>query len=70
MPDSTWFTQTLLPVIKEYPICYVLLWRNAWDNPTENYIAAPSKVSEQDFKKFYENKKTLFVKDINTVNIK
>lgn len=70
VPDSTWFTQTLLPVLKEYPICYVLLWRNAWDNPTENYIAAPGKVSEQDFKKFYEDKKTLFVKDINTVNIK
>lgn len=70
VPYPTWFTETLLPVIKEYPICYVLLWRNAWDNPTENYIAAPGKVSEPDFKKFYEDKKTLFVKDINTVNIK
>ena len=70
VPDSTWFTQTLLPVLKEYPICYVLLWRNAWDNPTENYIAAPGKPSEQDFKKFYADPKTLFVKDINLVNIK
>lgn len=70
VPDSTWFTQTLLPVLKEYPICYVLLWRNAWDNPTENYIAAPGKTSEQDFKKFYADPKTLFVKDINLVNIK
>ena len=64
IPDSTWFTQTLLPVLKEYPICYVLLWRNAWDNPTENYIAAPGKPSEQDFKEFYKDPKTLFVKDI------
>ena len=70
VPDSTWFTQTLLPVLKEYPICYVLLWRNAWDNPTENYIAALGKTSEQDFKKFYADPKTLFVKDINLVNIK
>lgn len=64
IPDSTWFTQTLLPVLKEYPVCYVLLWRNAWDNPTENYIAAPGKPSEQDFKEFYKDPKTLFVKDI------
>ena len=64
VPDPTWFTETLLPVLKEYPLCYVLLWRNAWDQPTENYIAAPGKPSEQDFKRFYEDGKTLFVKDI------
>ncbi len=67
VPDSTWFTQTLLPVLKEYPICYVLLWRNAWDNPTENYIAAPGKTSENDFKLFHADPKTLFVKDIDGI---
>lgn len=64
VPDSTWFTKTLLPILKEYPLCYVLIWRNAWDNPTENYIAAPGKITENDFKLFYKDEKTLFVNDI------
>lgn len=64
VPDPTWFTQCLLPVIKDYPICYVLLWRNAWDNPKENYVAAPGKPTVNDFRKFYQDKLTLFVKDI------
>ena len=64
VPDPTWFTQTLLPVLKAYPLCYVLLWRNAWDQPKENYIAAPGKPSAADFKRFYTDNHTLFVKDI------
>lgn len=64
VPDPTWFTQTLLPVLKAYPLCYVLLWRNAWDQPKENYIAAPGKPSADDFKRFHSDNHTLFVKDI------
>ena len=26
IPDSTWWTQTLMPVIRKYPISYVLVW--------------------------------------------
>ncbi len=64
VPDPTWFTQVLLPVLREYPLCYVLLWRNAWDKPEENYMAAPGKVSEEDFRRFHADERTLFVKDI------
>lgn len=64
VPDPTWFTHTLLPVLKEYQLCYVLLWRNAWDQPDENYMAAPGKPSEHDFKLFYSDSHTLFVNDI------
>ena len=65
VPDSTWFTQALLPVLKEYPLCYVLLWRNAWDKDVENYIAAPGKATVPDFLKFHADKTTLFLNDIN-----
>lgn len=64
VPDSTWFTQALLPVLKEYPLCYVLLWRNAWDKDVENYIAAPGKATVPDFKKFHADSTTLFLNDI------
>lgn len=65
VPDPTWFTSALLPVLKEFPLCYVLMWRNAWDQPTENYIAAPGKPSAEDFKKFHADKHTLFVSNIS-----
>ena len=29
IPDSSWWTETLLPVIARYPVSYVLVWRNA-----------------------------------------
>ena len=64
VPDSLWFTGCLLPVLKEYPLSYVLIWRNAWDKPEENYIAAPGKATVEDFKNFYADPHTLFCKDI------
>lgn len=63
-PDSTWFTHILQPVIDKYPIAYMLLWRNAWDQPEENFGPAPDKSCAADFVKFYKAKKTLFIKDI------
>jgi mannan endo-1,4-beta-mannosidase len=67
LPDSTWFTHVFWPVAKEYPISYVLFWRNAWDNPKELYIAAPGLAVASDFKHFAKEKKTLFVKNIKKI---
>lgn len=64
VPDPHWFTGTLKPVIDRYPICYVLLWRNAWDKETENYGPAPGKACNADFIKFYNASNTLFINDI------
>uniref|UniRef100_A0AB33JFQ0 Glycosyl hydrolase n=1 Tax=Prevotella sp. GTC17262 TaxID=3236797 RepID=A0AB33JFQ0_9BACT len=64
LPYADWFTQTLWPAIKNYPISYVLFWRNAWDNSKECYMASPGHATEKDFKAFYKMKKTLFVNDI------
>lgn len=59
-----WFTETLLPVLEEYKLCYALLWRNAWDNPKEVYASAPNLPTAKDFKKFCKNKRILMNKDI------
>lgn len=65
MTDSTWFTQCLLPVLKEYKLSYVLQWRNAWDKPEENYfMVAPELPCADDFRAYYADPHTLFVKDI------
>ena len=67
LPDSTWFTHVFWPVVKEYPISYVLFWRNAWDNPKELYVAAPGLAVASDFRHFAKEKKTLFVKNIKKI---
>ena len=70
-PDPQWYSYTLLPALQGYRPCYVLLWRNAWDNKEENFGPAPNKVCVEDFKRLYRDKKLLFLKDIsNTTNRK
>lgn len=64
IPDATWWTETLLPVISKYPISYVLVWRNAREKDNHYYAPYPGQVSAPDFVKFYQNSKTLFARDI------
>ncbi len=61
---ANWWTEVLYPAIEKYPISYVLLWRNAHDIPNHYYGPYPGQKSEEDFVKFYNNPKTLFLNDI------
>ena len=65
VPDSTWWTGTLLPAMEKYPVAYVLVWRNAREKVTHFFGPYPGQASAEDFKKFFENPKTLFASDIN-----
>jgi mannan endo-1,4-beta-mannosidase len=73
IPDPTWWTETLWPAIKGYPLAYVLVWRNAGYSATmkKMHYYAPYKgqVSEKDFKKFYQNSNILFEKALGTKKI-
>ena len=62
MPDSTWWTRVLKPIMDQYPISYFLLWRNY---KKEYFGPAPELSCAEDFKRLYEAKNTLFLKDIN-----
>ncbi|MFB9076864.1 glycoside hydrolase family 26 protein [Flavobacterium procerum] len=68
VPDSKWWTGTLLKAIGDYKISYVLLWRNhGWQEKEQKmhyYAPFPGQVSEKDFVDFYHLKQTLFEKDI------
>ncbi len=61
MPDSTWWTRVLKPVMDRWPICYFLLWRNARQ---EHFGPSPSLPCAGDFQKLHEADNTLFLKDI------
>lgn len=61
VPDSTWWTKVLKPIMDKYPICYFHTWRNY----KEEYFAPdPKQKSAEDFKKLYEADNTLFLRDI------
>lgn len=64
VPD--WYCQVLYPAIKDYPIAYVTVWRNAMPEMKADHFYTPYKghASEPDFVQFYNLPKTAFLNDI------
>lgn len=60
-PDPTWWTRVLKPVLDQFPVSYMLCWRNA---STEHFGPAPDLATKDDFVKFYKAENTLFLEDI------
>jgi mannan endo-1,4-beta-mannosidase len=50
--DAKWWTSVLYEAVKDYPVSYVLTWRNACDQPTHFYAPYPGHESAEDFKAF------------------
>ena len=54
IPDPEWWTGVLYPAIKDFPIAYVLTWRNAWDKPGHFYAGWDGFENAPDFEAFSE----------------
>lgn len=67
LPMADWWTSVLLDNIKEYPICYVSVWRNAHDNPKHFYAPYPGQESVPSFIEFYNDDRTLFARDLEKI---
>jgi mannan endo-1,4-beta-mannosidase len=69
IPNKTWWTETLLKVLKSNKIrmSYVLVWRNDSQSPTHFYAPFPEQVSAPDFMKFYNDKFILFENDLKSI---
>lgn len=67
--DPTWWTEVLLPQLKEYPVSYVAVWRNAREKENHYYAPYPGHLSAEDFVKFYQDPKTLFAKEAKEMNM-
>ena len=61
IPDSTWWTRVLKPIMDKYPICYFHTWRNYKE---EFFAPDPKQKSAADFIKLYESSNVLFLRDI------
>lgn len=64
LPVKDWWTNVLFPVLNEYPVSYVLVWRNAREKENHYYAPYPGQLSAEDFVEFYKHPKTLFVSDL------
>jgi len=67
--DSTFFTKTLLPVLRYNgsKLAYVMLWRNDNHMKKHFYAPFPGHNSVSDFLKFYNDESTLFEKDLREI---
>ncbi len=61
MPDSTWWTRVLKPMMDKHRLLYFLPWRN-WT--TEYFGPIKGFTGDKDFVELYKAKNTLFLKDI------
>lgn len=52
IPQADWWTATLYKALKDYPLAYVLTWRNACDKPEHFYAPYPGQASSEDFTAF------------------
>lgn len=64
---SAWYTDVLMPLVKEFPVVYVSVWRNADNIPRHFYTPYPGHPAEESFKAFYNDSITLFAKDISEI---
>jgi len=58
---NDWYTTVLLPLLKEYPVAYVCVWRNAHDNPNHFYTPYPGHPAADDFRTFAKNSSIFFL---------
>ena len=52
IPYGKWWTEVLYPAVKDYPLSYLLVWRNAWDRESHFYGPWKGSLSEADFLDF------------------
>ncbi len=58
-----WWTEVLYPAIKDFPVSYVLVWRNACDENMQHHFYAPypGHESVEDFKAFAAMDQMMFL---------
>ena len=63
LPDPQWWTKVLHPVIRDFPIAYVLTWRNACDQPGHFYAPWEGFENAPDFQAFCAQDDIVFLED-------
>jgi len=64
LPDPTWLTRVLKPIMDKYEISYFLLWRNYRE---EFFAPDPTHPAAQSLKDMHSAKNILFLQDIKNI---
>lgn len=66
-PD--WYTKELYPLISQYPVAYITVWRNAYHDTKANhfYVPYPGHAEEADFVEFYNEPNIVFAQEMSTI---
>lgn len=66
MTVKDWWTKTLLPLLKNYRLTYVMLGKNKGSRENNNFcVPFPGNITAADFVQFYNDPYTLFMSDVN-----
>ena len=60
---KNYYTKVLLPLISNYNLSYVLLWRNAFNIKKHYYIPYPNHPEAKDFIRFTKDKKIMLSRE-------
>lgn len=73
VPDATWWTNTLYPLLDNHTVSYVLVWRNHGYMPSTKkmhyYAPYPGQISAPDFIRFYTVPKMIFQNKLRALSI-
>lgn len=61
--QDRWFSQTLLPILKQTDIAYIMCWRNAFGSEHHYYVPYKGHSQEADFVQFFNDDAMLFLND-------
>ena len=67
IPLTEWWTNTLLPVVENAGLSYVLVWRNG--RPDHYYAPYPGQNSAENFREFYNRDDVFFMEEVDARNI-
>ncbi len=69
VPDTTWYTKTLLPILKDEQVsfAYVMVWRNSNYSSGHHYAPYKGHPAESDFVEFYNDDFTIFEDTIGSI---
>ncbi|MBN2029585.1 hypothetical protein JW824_05015 [bacterium] len=63
---TDWWSTVLLPIVTKYPVGYVLTWRHTY---RRSFPGTPTQPFPDDFMNFYNSPRTLFLKEIQEVDV-
>lgn len=63
-----WYTDDLMPLLRDARVAYVVVWRNAPDKPGHFYVPVLPEHGLDAFRSFYADSLTMFAKDIRNKN--